>query len=303
MVLSLPDDALSGVDSEHPGGSGRSGDLPRSGDVLARMRSENFPVAARVLPGGVRRHLHALYGYFRLVDYAGDEAPGNRDALLNFLEHDLHRAYQGTARTPILRKLQGTVAERGIPFDVPARLIEANRQDQHVRRYADFDELRDYCALSANPVGESVLHVFGRAEKGLVALSDRICTALQVLEHCQDIGGDFRQGNRIYLPEKDMARFGVTEEDLAAPRSSTALRGLVKFEVDRARRMLRDGSALVGALDGTARLAVAGYVAGGLATAAAFSAAGHDPLAVDVRPSKARTFLEWARLYVVGGTR
>lgn len=302
MVLSLPDDALSGEDPEKLGGSARSGDFPRSADVLARMRSENFPVAARVLPGGVRRHLHALYGYFRLVDYAGDEAPGNREALLNFLEHDLRRAYRGTARTPILRKLQSTVAECGIPFDVPVKLIEANRQDQRVRRYADFDELRDYCALSANPVGASVLHVFGRAEKGLVALSDWICTALQVLEHCQDIGEDYREG-RIYLPEKDMARFGVVEEDLAAPRASTALRGLVKFEVDRARRMLRDGGVLVGELEGTARVAVAGYVAGGLATAAAFNAAGHDPLAAQVRPGKARTFLEWARLYVLGGTR
>jgi squalene synthase HpnC len=303
MVLSLPDDAMSGEDSEHPRGEARSGDFPRSAAVLSRMRSENFPVAARVLPGGVRQHLHALYGYFRLVDYAGDEAPGNREALLNFLEQDLRRAYQGTARIPILRQLQVTAHQCGIPQDVLVKLIEANRQDQHVRRFADFAELRDYCARSANPVGEAVLHVFDRAETGLVALSDRICTALQVLEHCQDIGEDYRQADRIYLPDEDMVRFGVTEQDFVAARASTALRGLVRLEVDRARRMLRDGSVLIGELRGTARVAVAGYVAGGLATAAAFTAAGHDPLAVEVRPGKARTFLEWGRLLVLGGTR
>lgn len=303
MVLSLPDDATSPAGPERTRGAARSGDFPRSAAVLDRMRSENFPVAARILPGGVRQHLHALYGYFRLVDYAGDEAPGSREALLHFLEHDLRRAYQGNARIPIVRQLQVTVRQCGIPQDVLARLIDANRQDQQVRRYADFDELRDYCARSANPVGEAVLHVFGRAETGLVALSDRICTALQVLEHCQDIAEDYRQADRIYLPEQDMARFGVTARDLTAARASTALRGLVKFEVDRARRMLRDGSVLIGELRGTARVAVAGYVAGGLATTAAFAAAGHDPLAVEVRPSKARTFLEWGRLFVSGGTR
>lgn len=302
MVLSLPDETLSGEDPEHPQWSARPGELPRSAAVLARMRSENFPVASRVLPGGVRRHLHALYGYFRLVDYAGDEAPGNRDALLDFLEHDLERAYQGTARIPIMQALTPTVTECGIPMSTLVKLIEANRWDQHVKRYDDFAGLLDYCALSANPVGESVLHVFGRPEEGLIALSDRICTALQILENLQDIAEDRRAG-RVYLPTEDLERYGCDEQDLTAPRASTALRGLVRFEVDRARRMLRDGSVLVGALSGTARVAVAGYVAGGLATVAAFRAAGHDPLAAQVSPSKARTFAEWARLHSMGGTR
>ena len=302
MVLSLPDETLSGVDPEHPQWSARPGELPRSAAVLARMRSENFPVASRVLPGGVRRHLHALYGYVRLVDYAGDEAPGNRDALLDFLEHDLERAYQDTARIPIMQALAPTVAECGIPMRTLVKLIEANRWDQHVKHYDDFAGLRDYCALSANPVGESVLHVFGRAEEGLIALSDRICTALQILEHLQDLAEDQRAG-RVYLPAEDLKRYGCDEQHLTAPRASTALRGLVRFEVDRARRMLRDGSVLVGALSGTARVAIAGYVAGGLATVAAFRAAGHDPLAAQVSPSKSRTFTEWARLHAMGGTR
>jgi squalene synthase HpnC len=301
MVLSLPDNALSGGDSEHSNDVPRSGDFPRNAAVLARMRSENFPVASRVLPRGLRRHLHALYGFFRIVDYAGDEAPGNRGALLDFLEVDLKRAYQGTARIPMLRALTPTLAECAIPYDVLVKLIEANRQDQRVRRYRTFPELLDYCAMSANPVGEAVLHVFGRAEPELIELSDRVCSALQILEHCQDIAEDFRQG-RVYLPTDDLRRFGCQEPDLVADRASTRLRGVVKFEVDRARRMLDAGAPLIGRLSGTARVAVAGYVAGGRATAAAFAAAKHDPLRVDVRPGRGRTFAEWGRLYVLGGT-
>ncbi|WP_443203874.1 squalene synthase HpnC [Saccharopolyspora sp. 5N708] len=269
--------------------------------MLARMRSENFPVASRMLPSGLRQHLQALYGFFRLVDYAGDEAPGNRGELLDFLAVDLKRAYQGTARIPMLRALTPTVAECAIPHEVLVKLIEANHQDQRVRRYPTFTELLDYCALSANPVGEAVLHVFGRAEPPLIALSDQICSALQILEHCQDIAEDFQQ-DRIYLPSEDLQRFGCPEAELVAARASTRLRGLVKYEVDRARRMLDAGAPLVGELAGTARIAVAGYVAGGRATAAALAAANHDPLRVDVRPGRRRTFVEWGRLYVLGGT-
>ncbi|MER6990426.1 squalene synthase HpnC [Saccharopolyspora hirsuta] len=300
MVLSLPDGTLSGEESDHPNSVARSGDFPRSAAVLARMRSENFPVASRILPHGLRQHLHALYGFFRLVDFAGDEAPGNRGALLDFLEVDLRRAYQGAARIPILRALTATVTECAIPHEVLVKLIEANRQDQRVRRYRTFDDLLDYCALSANPVGEAVLHVFGRAEPPLIELSDRICSALQILEHCQDIAEDYRQ-DRVYLPTDDMRRFGCGEPDLVAARAPTRLRGLVKYEVDRARRMLESGAPLIGRLSGTARVAVAGYVAGGRATAAAFAAAGHDPLGRDVRPSRWRTFVEWGRLSVLGG--
>lgn len=303
MVLSLPEPALSGGDADEPGAeSPRSSDLPRLPAVLARMRAENFPIAARILPDGIRGHLQALYGYFRIVDYAGDEAPGNRDALLDLLETDLKRAYQGAARIAALRALTPTVRDCAIPVEVLVKLIEANRQDQVVQRYRTFDELLDYCALSANPVGESVLHVFGRAEEDLLVLSDRICTALQILEHCQDLAEDQRAG-RVYLPQQDIERFRCDEEQFTEPVAATRVRGLVKFEVDRAVRMLNAGTPLVARLSGTARVAVAGYVAGGRATAAALAASGHDPLRAEIRPSKARTFAEWLRVFAGGGSR
>jgi squalene synthase HpnC len=259
-------------------------------------------VASRVLPGGVRRHLLALYGFFRLVDYAGDEAPGHRDSLLDLLDADLKRVYHGAPRVPLLRALVPTVRTCAIPREILARLIDANRQDQRVSRYEKFDDLCDYCALSANPVGQSVLHVFGRAEPSLIELSDQVCTALQILEHCQDVGKDYEQG-RIYLPAEDLRRFHCTEEDLRLPSAPTTLRGLIRFEVNRALAMLDSGSALVGRLSGVARVAVAGYVAGGRATARAFAAAGHDPLATEVRPGRGWTTVEWVRLWATGGIR
>ena len=109
--------------------------LPDSAAVLARADGENFPVAARVLPRGPRTHLMALYGYFRLVDYAGDDAPGNREALLDHLEADLGHAYRGIPRLPLLRALAPTLRDCGLPQEVLVRLIDANRRDQHVHRY------------------------------------------------------------------------------------------------------------------------------------------------------------------------
>jgi phytoene/squalene synthetase len=147
-----------------------------------------------------------------------------------------------------------------------------------VTRYQSFDELLDYCALSAHPVGRIVLAVFGVRNGALEAMSDRVCAGLQLIEHWQDIGEDYRAG-RIYLPRDDLDGFGVAERDLDRPASTPALRRLVAFEVDRAEVLLDSGRMLVPRLRGWARLAVAGYVAGGLATIDALRRPGADPLA------------------------
>lgn len=284
--------------ARHPDASAQ---LPDAAAVLSRAAGENFPVAASVLPRDLRRHLMALYGYFRLVDYAGDEAPGSRETLLDLLEADLAHAYRGTPRVPLLRALAPTVRECGIPYEVLVRLIDANRQDQHVRRYQTYAQLVQYCELSANPVGEAVLHVFGCARPPLVELSDRVCTALQILEHCQDVVADLQQ-DRVYLPAADLAHFGCELVDLDQRPTPMRWRRLVRFQVVRAERLLEAGAPLVGRLPGLARLAVAGYVAGGRATAQAFAAAGYDPIAVHVSPNRVRTAAEWARTLLSGGT-
>ncbi|MGA8114782.1 MAG: squalene synthase HpnC, partial [Actinocatenispora sp.] len=247
-------------------------------DPTAQARDENFPVALRILPRAPRRHLMALYGYARMVDDIGDESAGDRLASLDAVEEELRGVYAGRpATTPVLATLADTIRSCRIPVDPLVRLVEANRVDQVVTRYATFDQLVDYCALSANPVGELVLHVFGQHTPERVVLSDRICTALQIIEHLQDIAEDY-QADRVYLPKEDMDRFGVAEDDLAAGRAGPALRALVEYESERAGAWLTSGEALLGSLRGFARLAVSGYCAGGRAALGAIAASDFDPL-------------------------
>jgi squalene synthase HpnC len=270
--------------------------------LTAQAGEENFPVALWLLPARQRRHLMAVYGFARTVDDIGDEAPrGQRQALLGELEADLRRLYHAAAgppRLPAVAALVSVVRECSVPITPFADLIRANRQDQAVSRYQTFDSLMAYCALSANPVGRIVLYVFGAFTPDRAELSDKVCSALQIIEHCQDVAEDYRNG-RIYLPMEDMTAHGCTEDDLAGQRAGPALRSVVAFEAARARELLDAGAPLIGQLRGAARGAVAGYVAGGRAALAALAAAGHDVLAGPPKPRRSRTAAEllaaWAR--------
>jgi squalene synthase HpnC len=300
--------------------------------AAAQASGENFPVALRLLPGRYRRRLEAVYGFARAVDDMGDEAPPDeRSQLLDELEADLGRLYQfqdpalreapaqaspdlaspawggppaagppgDGPRIGVVRALATVVGECGVPQQVFADLIRANRQDQVVTRYPAFSDLAGYCELSANPVGRIVLYVFGAATPERMILSDRVCTALQLAEHWQDVAEDYQAG-RIYLPAEDMERFGCAESDLAAPSAGPHLRALMAFEVERAGRLLDEGAPLVGNLHGSARVAVAGYVAGGRAALAAITAAGHDVLRATHKPRRGRLAREMLRAYAAG---
>jgi squalene synthase HpnC len=295
--------------------------------AAAQASGENFPVALRLLPGRYRRRLGAVYGFARAVDDMGDEAPPDERArLLDALEADLGRLYQfqdpALRESPasdrpardspaqegpggagpqigVVRALATVVGECAIPQQAFADLIRANRQDQVVSRYPAFSDLVDYCRLSANPVGRIVLHVFGAATPERMILSDRVCTALQLAEHWQDVAEDFQAG-RIYLPAEDMERFGCAESDLAAASAGPRLRALMAFEVERAAQLLDEGAPLVGNLHGSARVAVAGYVAGGRAALAAITDAGHDVLRGTHKPRRSRLAREMLRAYAAG---
>ena len=153
--------------------------------------------------------------------------------------------------------------------------------------------------LSANPVGRIVLYVFGSFSPPRAELSDSICTALQLAEHWQDVAEDLHAG-RIYLPAQDMDTFGCTEQDLAQPSAPPQVRKLIAFETRRAKALLDAGAPLIGTLRGTARAAVAGYVAGGRAALAGIAAADHDVLRATPRPRKRRMAAELALAYVRG---
>jgi phytoene/squalene synthetase len=205
--------------------------MPSRLAVMAQARTENFPVAMWLLGARTRRHLLAIYGFARLVDDIGDEVEGDRLALLDQVERELDAPAH-----PVMGELASTVRECRLPREPFLRLIEANRRDQAVTRYDSFEELLEYCRLSAAPVGELVLHVFGAATPDRIAMSDKVCAALQVIEHLQDIEEDGARG-RVYIGSFDAAA--------------------------RARALLEAGSPLVRTLRGRARLAVAAYVAGG----------------------------------------
>jgi squalene synthase HpnC len=230
-----------------------------------KRRAENFPVALRVLPRKLRTDLIAVYGVVRVIDDLGDCAPGDRTALLEAFRADLASVWEtGRPQHLVLQQLVPTVVTRGLdrePFD---RVVQANLLDQRVHRYATYGQLRDYCTLSADPIGRIVLALFGVGDPVAIELSDRVCTALQLIEHWQDIAEDRRAG-RVYLPQEDLTAYRVVEADLDATVSSPALRALMAFEITRAAELLDSGAPLVRMLRGWARLAVAGYVAGGRA--------------------------------------
>jgi squalene synthase HpnC len=261
---------------------------------MARAGSENFPVASRVLPRRARSHLLAIYGFARLTDELGDSAPGDRLAALDWLEEDLERAYEGRAENPLLKQLEATLRECSLPREPFVRLIEANRADQSVSRYETWEELRGYCALSADPVGELVLGVFGLRTPARIAFSDSICTALQLAEHCQDVAEDFAAG-RVYLPAEDLARFGASTAELAGRHAGEPLRAVIGFEIARARALLADGAPLIKEVNGRAKLAVAAFVAGGRAALDAIERAGCDVLPGPPRVTRGHQLLSLVR--------
>jgi squalene synthase HpnC len=244
-------------------------------DPRIRERAENFPVALRVLPARYRDPLHAAYALARRIDDVGDDparSPVQRLDDLDALDAELRAGWDD--RTPAL------------PIEPFLDLLAANRADQTLTRIPAYDDLLAYCRLSANPIGRVVLAVFGADRPESVALSDDVCTALQILEHCQDVGEDRRDRDRVYLPADDLDRYGVSDEHLLAATTSRELRRVVAVEVDRANALLDSGGALVRRLTGWARVAVAGYVAGGRATVDALRRCDFDVLGVDASPRR-----------------
>jgi squalene synthase HpnC len=276
--------------------------LPDAHAVMSQAGGENFPVASRLLPAWQRRHLLALYGFARMVDDVGDEAPGDRLELLDVVERELDSVYHGRPTAPVMRTLAETVRSCAIPREPLQALIQANRQDQHRHSYATFSELEAYCALSANPVGRLVLHVFGVATPERRALSDRVCTALQLAEHWQDIVEDSERG-RVYLPAEDLERFGCAPADLAISPAPERVRALVRFEVERARSILESGAPLIATLGGRPRLAVTAFVAGGRSALGAIERSGYDVSGGAPRASRAARAAALVKALVRGAGR
>jgi len=217
---------------------------------LARTHYENFSVATWFLPERLRQHFFNVYAYCRISDDLGDEV-GDSNVSLRLLdqwEAELDACYAGHPRHPVFVALADTVRKFEIPKQTFVDLLTAFRQDQTVTRYPTFSDLLGYCHYSANPVGHLVLYVCGYRDAERQALSDFTCTALQLANFWQDVTSDYARG-RIYLPVEDMERFGVSENDIAAQRNTSAFCDLLQFEVQRARDWFQKGLPLFQKMD------------------------------------------------------
>lgn len=266
-------------------------EVPGAAEVLAQARAENFPVASWLFPARLRPHLMDVYGFARLTDDIGDEAAGDRGALLAWLASELDAVYAGGGPThSLMRRLAATIRAFDLPRNPFDRLIEANRQDQRVHRYATFQELGAYCSLSANPVGELVLRIAGACTPERLALSDATCTGLQLVEFWQDLGEDGAKG-RVYVPLEDMERFGYGAEDLLAGRRDDSFVRLMSFEAARTRDLLERGRALAATLPSRIGFAVRLFTAGGMAALADLERRRFDTLSRSAHAARSRRWL------------
>ena len=246
---------------------------------LARSHYENFSVATWFLPEQLRQDFFNVYAYCRISDDLGDEV-GDARASLSLLDQwgaELDACYAGTPRHPVFVALAETVRKCEIPKQTFVDLLTAFRQDQRVSRYATFADVLGYCRYSANPVGHLVLYVCGYRDVERQALSDFTCTALQLANFWQDVSPDYANG-RIYLPLEDLRRFGVTEEDIAAQRNTSAFCDMMRFEVERARDWFRRGLPLIEKVDRELALDIELFSRGGQEILNAIEAQGYNVL-------------------------
>jgi squalene synthase HpnC len=259
---------------------------------LALSHYENFTVVSLALPRRLRQDFFNIYAYCRHADDLADEISDRGESLrrLDELRRDVERIYDHSPpRHPIVLALSQTIGRYKIPIDPFLALIDAFEQDQRVSRYETYEQLLDYCRRSANPVGHLVLYLGGYRDPHRQRLADRTCTALQLANFWQDVLPDLERG-RIYLPQEDLRRFGVSEEDLLARRCTRQFVELMKFQVDRADELLLRGEQLLPLIDRRLRTDVALYGRGGGAILERIRRVGYNVLAR--RPALSR----WTKL-------
>ncbi len=258
---------------------------------------ENFPVASLLLPCRLRPAVRAIYRYARSADDIADEGDASDDERLADLaryRHELQRigtgqvpgdgsrplhaapfglaaSQEGEAAlgrpgadlAPVFTPLAAVIAQHQLPLVPFFDLLSAFEQDVTVKRYESYASLLDYCAHSANPIGRLMLALYGAATPDNLRDADAICTGLQLVNCWQDIRADWRRG-RVYLPQEDLRRHGVAEEDLAVGRLTPQWRALIAFETERAAALLHSGAALAGRLPGRIALELRLVIQGGL---------------------------------------
>jgi squalene synthase HpnC len=268
--------------------------------LLAESHYENFHVATWFLPKALRPHFHSIYAYCRISDDLGDEV-GDRSAALALLDvwgQELDACYEGRARHPVFVALAETIRACSIPKDPFADLLVAFRQDQTVTRYESMQDVLGYCHYSANPVGRLVLYACGEVSEENFRLSDATCSALQLANFWQDVCIDFGK-DRVYLPQEDMRRFGVSDETIAQGVATPEFRALLRYEVDYARSLFERGLPLIGRVNRDLALDLDLFSRGGLEILRAIERRNYDVLSA--RPAISKTTKLALALRALGG--
>ncbi len=246
---------------------------------MSNAHYENFPVASPLLPKSMRAPVRVIYAFARSADDLADEGealPDERIAALMAYEAELDRIDRGQKpETPLFEQVAATLATHQLDTHYLRELLSAFRQDVRQTRYASFDALLDYCRRSANPVGRIMLSLFGTTTPTAFEQSDAICSALQIINFLQDVAIDWNKA-RVYLPEEDLQRFGVNEEQIAAQHVDDRWRALMAFEVQRARAMMLDGAPLASHIRGRLGWELRLIVQGGLRILEKIEAVGYD---------------------------
>jgi squalene synthase HpnC len=248
---------------------------------LHRSHYENFPVASVLLPARLREPVAAIYAFARSADDFADEGDlpaAERLALLDGYRRELDAIAAGTPTDhPVFLRLRPVIAEFRLPLQLFRDLLDAFAQDVAKTRYADYAELLDYCRRSADPVGRLLLQLFGAATPENLRQSDAVCSALQLINHWQDVGIDATKPvPRIYMPQDEMARFNVSDDTVCHRVASADFLRLMRFQVDRARALMLEGAPLGRRLPGRIGLEIRAIVAGGLRILEKIEAVGYD---------------------------
>lgn len=228
---------------------------------------ENFPVASLLLPRALRRPVELIYGFARQADdFAdeGDAGDAERLAKLENMRAQLRAIKQASlALDPSFAELSATIMAHALPVELFCDLLDAFSQDVVKKRYANFEEVMDYCRRSANPIGRLLLHLYRAATPGNLVCADAICSGLQLVNFWQDVAIDYGKG-RVYLPQAEMVSFQVTETQIARGDCGGNWRALMEFQIERTRALLQSGAPLARALSGRVGLEIEMMVQGGL---------------------------------------
>ena len=252
---------------------------------IAKANYENFIISNWFTPKEIKQHIQNIYAFCRYGDDLGDDAPfppSGRLLLLNEWMEDLERAFDseekpwsGIPRHPILIAVSHTANTFNIPITPFKRLIEAFKFDQEKFRYDNYQELKNYCIHSADPVGHLFLYIYGYNNEELQKISDDTCTALQLANHWQDVSRDLDQ-NRIYMPIEEMERFNYSLEEYQKRTVNDEWRALMRFQVERARDLFEKGSLLWDKVDSRLAVDLRMFTMGGLAVLDAIESQGYD---------------------------